>query len=138
MKFLSSCKYFYNEYLGFGEELFGNSTTAFCPCRLFSLVIGQEKHTDYGGHRLCSYLRVCLEVVFLEAELEVRTQVVRFLESPMRKELKSAWTWDRAEQSLEHQFQMVHWALNSRGSHDLSQLEARGQALYPLIKQPCS
>lgn len=79
--FKSSCKYFYNEYLGFVRELFDNSTTVFCPGCLFLLIIAHEEHTDCVDYGLYGYLRVCLEFEFLEAELEV----VRFLESHVRK-----------------------------------------------------
>lgn len=82
----------------------------FCPCYLFLLIIRQEGHTAYVGSRVCGYFRERPEFEFLEAEIEVGTEAVSFLESPLRKgELKSAWVWDKAEQGPEHwriQFQL--------------------------------
>lgn len=70
----------------------------FRPCCLFLLIIRQEEHTAYVGLRVCGYFRERPEFEFLEAELEVGTEAVSFLESPVRKgELKSAWVWDKAE-----------------------------------------
>lgn len=105
----------------------------FRPCCLFLLIIRQEEHTAYVGLRVCGYFRERPEFEFLEAELEVGTEAVSFLESPVRKgELKSAWVWDKAEQGPEHW--RVQFQLDPLGSHrnNGSQLEASSWALDPL------
>lgn len=57
-----------------------------------------------------------LDFEFLEAELEVGTEVVSFLESSLRKgELKSAWVWDKAEQGLEPW--RIQFRLDPLGTH---------------------
>lgn len=75
-----------------------------------------------------------LDFEFLEAELEVGTDVVSFLESSVRKgELKSAWVWDKTEQGLEPW--RIQFQLDPLGtcSNNGSQLEASSWALDPLI-----